>query len=158
MIIREGLHFKNADHGRAYGDGVYHAKDANTSSGYSGFGGARPCTWPNSSLRISSALALNEIVNAPAEFQSNNPYYVVKQLDWIQTRYLFVRCAPTIDSLKANSGSPAIIQNELKQDPQRIPRGDSGSAITIPASAIKSSRITKDERRPETPKNQRGFR
>lgn len=160
MIIREGLHYKNVDHGRAYGDGVYHALDSGTSTGYSGMygrypgGGSPRGMWPGSVLRISSALALNEIVNAPGEFQSSNPFYVVKQLDWIQTRYLFVKCAPTLDNLKADSGSPAKIQNELKQDPQRIPRGDDRQGIKIPASAIKSSRIAKDDRRPATPKNQ----
>lgn len=36
MIIREGLNFERADHGRAYGDGVYHSQQAQTSMGYSG--------------------------------------------------------------------------------------------------------------------------
>lgn len=35
MIIREGLNFNQADHGRAYGDGVYHSQEAATSLGYS---------------------------------------------------------------------------------------------------------------------------
>ena len=156
MIIREGLHFKNLDHGRAYGHGVYHATDANTSTGYSGMyytGGGYSRTngmWPHSVLRISSALALNEIVNAPGEFVSNNPYYVVPQLDWIQTRYLLVQCAPTLESIKV--GSDKKPQNPLTQDPKRIPRGVS-DAIAIPASAIKSSRFAKDARSPEAPKN-----
>ena len=59
---------------------------------YGGGGGGRSHgMWPNSVLRISTAIALNEIVNAPSEFTSQNPFYVVKQLDWIQTRYLFVQ-------------------------------------------------------------------
>ncbi|USW53213.1 Putative ubiquitin-conjugating enzyme E2, poly(ADP-ribose) polymerase, catalytic [Septoria linicola] len=125
MIIREGLHFKNTDHGRAYGHGVYHAKDANTSTsysgmygGYGGVGGA-PGSWPNSVLRISSALALNEIVNAPAEFVSQNPYYVVNQLDWIQTRYLFVQVAPKCDTIKI--GADVAPTQPHVQDPARTP-------------------------------------
>lgn len=35
MIIREGLNFNQADHGRAYGDGVYHSQEALTSTSYS---------------------------------------------------------------------------------------------------------------------------
>ena len=164
MIIREGLHFKNVDHGRAYGDGVYHALDANTSTGYSGmyrYGGygagssRQQGTWPHSVLRISTALALNEIVNAPAEFTSSSPFYVVKQLDWIQTRYLFVQCAPTLETIQI--GTDKKPQNALAQDPQRIPRGTSDSVV-IPASAIKSSRMVKDERAPTPVKNQSPFK
>ncbi|CAK3742291.1 related to ubiquitin conjugating enzyme [Lecanosticta acicola] len=152
MIIREGLHYKNADHGRAYGDGVYHAKDASTSSGYSGmyrYGGASDSgKWPSSVLRISSALALNEIVNAPSEFTSCNPYYVVTQLDWIQTRYLFVQ-------VDQKDGTVAIGQekqpsNAYPQDPMRTPQGTS-SKIVIPASAIKSRNMTR--RADDPPKN-----
>ena len=162
MIIREGLHFKNQDHGRAYGHGVYHALDAQTSTSYSGmhYGGysngtRSPGTWPHSVLRISSALALNEIVNAPGEFVCNSPYYVVAQLDWIQTRYLLVQCVPSLESIQI--GVDKKPQNALTQDPQRIPRGTS-DAIAIPASAIKSSRFAKDERSPEPPKNPGPFK
>lgn len=159
MIIREGLHFKNTDHGRAFGHGVYHALDAQTSTGYSAWGGHRWGvqggqtifgTWRQSVLNISSALALNEIINAPAEFVSHHPYYVVAQLDWIQTRYLFVQCAPTLPGLKAET--PARPQNALVQDPKRIPRGMNHQHIVIPASAIKSRGIMKDKRTTEEPK------
>ncbi|EME83612.1 uncharacterized protein MYCFIDRAFT_164748 [Pseudocercospora fijiensis CIRAD86] len=156
MIIREGLHFKNADHGRAFGDGVYHAKDAQISTGYSnvasyGGSGRFYSSWPNSSLRISSALALNEIVNAPAEFTSSNPYYVVKQLDWIQTRYLFVNVAPKSDSVKI--GADVKPQNAHPQDPIHTPKGIS-DAVVIPASAIKSSKTARGVAVKETaPKN-----
>ncbi|KAK5110615.1 hypothetical protein LTR62_005654 [Meristemomyces frigidus] len=137
MIIREGLHYKNIDHGRSYGDGVYHAKEAGTSGGYSGMHtGISPGNWPNSLLHVSSAIALNEIVNAPAEFQSQNPYYVVSQLDWIQTRYLFVKCNPTERSAIAIGAENKPV-NAYPQDPGRTPHGLAG-AIVIPASAIKS--------------------
>lgn len=129
MIIREGLHFKNTDHGRAYGHGVYFARDAGTSTGYSGMGSA--VFWPKSKLRVTGALALNEIVNAPKEFVSSSPFYVVPQLDWIQTRYLLVKCAPTDENIK-----PSV---EVKpkhahpQDPLHTPTGTNSAGIIIPA-------------------------
>lgn len=150
MIIREGLHFKNVDHGRAYGDGVYHALDASTSSGYSGngmygFSGKISLnTWRSSMLRISSALALNEIVNAPTEFRSCSPFYVVQQLDWIQTRYLFVQCQPIAEDI--HIGTDTEPKNAVQQDPRRIPKGVSGPVV-IPASAIKTHRIISNERK-----------
>jgi ubiquitin-conjugating enzyme E2 Q len=139
MIIREGLHFKNTDHGRAYGHGVYHAKEAATSMGYSGRAysyAPGSGSWSKSVLRITSALALNEIVNAPEEFVSQNPYYVVPQLDWIQTRYLLVQCSPIEEDIISKSGIKP--QQMHPQDPKHTPRGDKGGSIIIPASAIKS--------------------
>jgi ubiquitin-conjugating enzyme E2 Q len=146
MIIREGLHFKNTDHGRAYGHGVYHAKDAATSTGYSGMGGHgygyNAGGWSKSMLRISTALALNEIVNAPSEFVSSQPFYVVSQLDWIQTRYLLVKCAPTDESIKP--GVEVMPKQVHPQDPHQTPKGPTGGSISIPASAIKSGRLRKE--------------
>lgn len=144
MIIREGLHFKNTAHGRAYGHGVYHAKDAATSTGYSGMYGSygQSSSWPKSMLRITTALALNEIVNAPGEFASSNPYYVVSQLDWIQTRYLLVKCAPIDENIRP--GADVMPKHVHAQDPDRTPRGPDGGMISIPASAIKSGRPVRE--------------
>nr|POE92356.1 isoform 2 of ubiquitin-conjugating enzyme e2 q2 [Quercus suber] len=142
MIIREGLHFKNTDHGRAHGHGVYHAKDAGTSVGYSTM--VNPAgNWPGSLLNVSNALALNEIVNAPEEFVSFHPYYVVSQLDWIQTRYLFVSCIPEPDTISVGGETKPL--NAHPQDPTRTPSGMS-NRIEIPASAIKSSKYSKGKR------------
>ncbi|KAK0319615.1 hypothetical protein LTR82_009320 [Friedmanniomyces endolithicus] len=153
MIIREGLHFKQIDHGRAYGDGVYHAKEASTSGGYSGMNGGlgygakgtARTAWANSQLRINSAIALNEIVNAPAEFQSHNPFYVVQHLDWIQTRYLFVQCQPAEGTVRSIEEKKPT--NAHPQDPQRTPTGVS-NPIVIPASAITSRGAASDTRAP----------
>ena len=156
MIIREGLHFNNTDHGRAYGHGVYHALQAQVSTGYSGMhyggGSAGFGGWPSSVLRISSALALNEIVNAPGEFVSKSPYYVVQHLDWIQTRYLFVKCSPTVEGLQqAAEKRPEVA---FEQDPSHIPAGINSEPIVIPASAIKSKKEKKKEsRKPTVSKN-----
>jgi ubiquitin-conjugating enzyme E2 Q len=121
-IIRHGLDFKETLHGRAYGHGVYHAIDQNTSVGYAMAGAVslslilyfQPFNllvrlilirvhsqnnWPGSSLAISSAMSLNEIVNCPTQFVSSNPYVVVQHIDWIQCRYLFVQTSTPSDSL-----------------------------------------------------------
>ncbi|KAI6837602.1 hypothetical protein KC340_g4255 [Hortaea werneckii] len=149
MIIREGLHYKNADHGRAYGDGVYHAKDAGTSITYCGIqyyspgGIATSSAWPQSLLRVNSALAMNEIANAPAEFQSSNPYYVVQNLDWIQTRYLFVQCNPVDDDLRGRLESDSSPKKTHPQDPSRTPTGTNRNRVEIPARAVKAVGSTK---------------
>ncbi|KAF2675350.1 hypothetical protein BT63DRAFT_365871 [Microthyrium microscopicum] len=136
-IIREGLHFNEVAHGRAFGNGVYFSPDINTSLGYCGAMAGGPVTgWPRSQLGITMAMALNELVNAPAEFVSSSPHYVVQHLDWIQTRFLFVKCKKAISAV----AQPAGIKDAFVQDPTRIPRGDNGN-ITIPAQALPRSRL-----------------
>lgn len=136
-IIREGLHFNETHHGRAYGHGVYHSLDVNTSTGYSGAGGICQ-TWPNSELNIQQALALNEITNAPQEFVSKAPHLVVAQLDWIQTRYLFVSRGATHQANgPADKGSKPL--EILEQDPSMTPTGSDGKLI-IPIRAVAGSR------------------
>lgn len=137
-IIREGLHFHETLHGRAYGNGVYHAPDANTSLGYANYGGQ--VYWPSSELEIQQALALNEIVNAPQEYVSQTPYLVVAQLDWIQTRYLFVRTRVDTSSDSRNTETKPL--EYLEQDPKRTPRGTNGDLV-IPIHAIAASRRDK---------------
>lgn len=145
-IIREGLHFNDTLHGRAYGNGVYHALDVNTSLCYSGGAYSLSC-WPNSELKIDQALALNEIVNAPSEFVSTSPHLVVAQLHWIQTRYLFVKTRQDVNKKDSKStGKPVKF---VEQDPNMTPRGTSDKLI-IPIHAISGSRRPKaeDVRRP----------
>ncbi|KAF2830500.1 hypothetical protein CC86DRAFT_162218 [Ophiobolus disseminans] len=139
-IIREGLHFNDTLHGRAFGNGVYHALDVNTSLGYSSMGYSA-VTWPNSELKIQQALALNEIVNAPKEFTSASPHLVVPQLDWIQTRYLFVKTNhdPTM-AVSPDKGTKPL--EFLEQDPGMTPRG-TGDSLIIPIHAISGSRRPK---------------
>jgi ubiquitin-conjugating enzyme E2 Q len=140
-IIREGLHFRDALHGRAYGNGVYHSLDFNTSQGYSGMGhyrgtGYGPSSWPSSELKVSVALALNEIVNAPGEYVSRAPHLVVAQLDWIQTRYLFVQCNGQVKPGESSSTSSVQFHD---QDPSMTPMGPKGK-IVIPLDAMPKSR------------------
>ena len=145
-IVREGLHFEKATHGRAYGNGVYHSLDVSTSLGYSGgyyygysgYGGGDPANlgqWPHSQLRISQAIALNEIVNAPSEFVSRSPHLVIAQLDWIQSRYLFVKC--NVHGLQI----PDITSSQVyEQDPSYTPVGANRENIVIPVTAVSKSR------------------
>ncbi|RPD55194.1 hypothetical protein L227DRAFT_579837 [Lentinus tigrinus ALCF2SS1-6] len=88
-IIRHGLWFKNVAHGRAYGHGVYFAKDGAVSTGSYSMG-AQSC-WRNSASRVTSCVALAEIVNLPNKFVSQNPFFVVDKTDWIICRYLMVK-------------------------------------------------------------------
>lgn len=143
-IVREGLHFERADHGRAFGNGVYHSLHAQTSVGYSGMGYPSrgfsseivltPGEWPQSQLKISQAIALNEIVNAPSQFVSKNPHLVVAQLDWIQSRYLFVKC--NVQGVHLQDVPPTQV---YEQDPSYTPFGEKGS-IVMPITAVSKSR------------------
>ena len=139
-IVREGLHFRDNSNGRAFGNGVYHALDVSTSVVYCskgrGFSKGSWSEWPHSGLKISEALALNEVVNAPDKFVSKAPHLVIDQLDWIQSRYLFVKC--NMPGLKIEDIPPTQI---YKQDPTWSPTGLSrGEKIRIPVTAVSKSR------------------
>ena len=96
-----------------------------------------------SDLKVSSALALNEIVNAPNEYVSKTPHLVVAQLDWIQTRYLFVQTRNEnqgIHTASTNNASKEVVpQDAVEQDSSYTPRGV-GGLLVIPRSAIPSHR------------------
>ena len=145
-IVREGLHFEKADHGRAFGDGVYHSLQFQTSIGYTGafsrhygYGAAEgsqmSLEWAQSQLKISQAIALNEIVNAPGAFVSCSPHLVVAQLDWIQSRYLFVKC--NTSGIALGDSTPSHV---YEQDKSYTPVGESGKPIVIPITAVSKSR------------------
>jgi ubiquitin-conjugating enzyme E2 Q len=150
-IIREGLHFNHTSHGRAYGHGVYHSLEYNTSTGYSGMG-PNGNIWPMSELKVSTALALNEIVNAPKEFVSCSPHLVVAQLDWIQTRYLFVKNNGN-NNLSAIPKETKPLQS-IEQDPGMTPRGVTGT-LAIPIHAIAGSRRPQSRSIRDLTKNKR---
>ena len=147
-IVREGLHFERSDHGRAYGDGCYHSLQCVTSMSYSGMhysygarggyggdNGERFGEWPHSQLKISQAIALNEIVNAPASFVSRSPHLVVAQLDWIQSRYLFVKC--NIQGVQITETTPSRV---YEQDPSYTPVGEKNTPLLVPLTAVSKSR------------------
>lgn len=95
-----------------------------------------------SELKVTQALALNEIVNAPKEFVSASPHLVVAQLDWIQTRYLFIqtRTADYVATPANNNTTKEVPPADpIPQDSAYTPHGVSGSLV-IPRSAIPSHR------------------
>lgn len=143
-IVREGLHFQDTTHGRAFGHGVYHSSQAMTSLSYSGMHHYRSSreasaalgnVWPHSQLMISQAIALNEIVNAPDKFVSKAPHLVVAQLDWIQTRYLFVKINSSV-----TFATEVVPTETYEQDPRYVAVGPSGHHVVIPITAVSKSR------------------
>ncbi|KAJ7641952.1 hypothetical protein FB45DRAFT_1054322 [Roridomyces roridus] len=109
-IVRHGLWFKTVINGRAYGDGVYLAKEAQTSMGTYAQGG-RAC-WRKSKLGPTSCVAIAEVVNLPAQFVSSNPHFVIKDTEWIVCRYLLVKGleVPVVDAAtKAKEKKQAAI-------------------------------------------------
>ncbi|RVD89941.1 uncharacterized protein DFL_000927 [Arthrobotrys flagrans] len=145
-IIREGLHFRETAHGRAYGNGVYHSLDASVSLGYTNSyrnfnynstGSAGQKWWSKSHLCINSAMCLNEVVNLPNQFVSKTPHLVVDKVDWIQTRYLFVqtgRPLTTLSHTPAVSAAPVPFR-ALPQDPTMTPKGIAQKTLIIPETA-----------------------
>ncbi|CAG1973097.1 unnamed protein product [Fusarium graminearum] len=134
-IIRTGLNFSVITNGRAYGNGVYLAKDFQTSRSYSSRGGGS--SWPNSALRITEAISICEIVNDTARFVSTDPHFVVDQIDWIQCRYLFIKV--DIENSQASSHDKNGSASYIEQDPSHQLTSNS-KRIGIPQSAIPISR------------------
>lgn len=138
-ILREGLHFKQVSHGRAYGNGVYLSPDFHVSSAYmNSFYADAGQPWAKSKLKITSAISLNEVVNSPSEFVSQSPHLVVSKLDWIQPRYLFVRCG----SIPEPQGPPGVEKPSIfyHQDPKYTAKGPNSRAVNIPITAINQRR------------------
>lgn len=134
-IIREGLHFRETMHGRAYGNGVYMSPQAQTSLGYTNMNrGSSGAPWPNSELKITSAMSLNEVVNDPASFVSKSPHLVVSNIDWIQTRYLLVKTSAP------HSKNPPKDTPIIQQDPTLAPVGTNNHPVKIPITAVSKSR------------------
>lgn len=135
-IIREGLHFRDTVHGRAFGHGVYMSPHAGTSSGYiGGHWKGSYSGWPNSELKVSSAMSLNEVVNNTSKFVSSSPHYVVAETDWIQTRYLLVKTTAA-----HTKGSHLHSTQMIRQDPNHTATGISSREVQIPITAVAKSR------------------
>ncbi|KAG8670168.1 hypothetical protein FPOAC2_09513 [Fusarium poae] len=144
-IIRTGLDFAVVSNGRAFGNGVYFAKDFETSRSYSRGG----TVWSNSALKITDAISLCEIVNNTARFVSTQPYFVVNKVDWIQCRYLFIQVDydPTSAAATATATTATTADSQtsvrgvsyIEQDPAH-PLVSMKQPIGIPQSAIPVSR------------------
>lgn len=138
-IVRQGLRYDEIVHGRAFGNGIYMSPQANTSLQYSsssyyvhqqGSG-----AWKPSMLNIRAALSLNEVVNRTDKFVSNTPHYVVANIDWVQTRYLFVQSNSMVIS------KPSLHSiSEYEQDPGRPARSQLAVNVKIPVTAVPKSR------------------
>ena len=76
-------------------------------------------------------MSLNEIVNAPSEFVSTNPHLVVNQLDWIQTRYLFIQSGDTnVRNVLAEQNQLTKSNTNVRpQDPKMTPVGEKNKII-----------------------------
>ncbi|KAI0367123.1 hypothetical protein BV20DRAFT_1091315 [Pilatotrama ljubarskyi] len=103
-IIRHGLWFKTITHGRAFGHGVYFAKDGSVS--LSAYSAAASSCWRSSATRATACVALAEIVNLPQKFVSTSPYFVVDKTEWILCRYLMVR--GPLDHVSVPTAQPSI--------------------------------------------------
>ncbi|KAG2071233.1 hypothetical protein BDR04DRAFT_1075782 [Suillus decipiens] len=142
-IIRHGLWYKTVAHGRAYGDGVYFAKDGTVSMG--SYATASSQCWKNSAIAPSACVALAEIINLPQKFTSRDPYYVVKQTEWIMCRYLLIN---TTDNLYSNSIVNTHIPNKpkvqnvpfIKHDPNHRPLL-SNAKVEIPQPSYKLEKL-----------------
>lgn len=92
-------------------------------------------------------MALMEVINAPSKFVSaGNPYYVVSQIEWLQTRYLMVQSRRPDITLVADDAVTNNARAILPQDPTRTPTGSNNKSITIPLTAIPRSRRPRNAR------------
>ncbi|KXH48134.1 polymerase [Colletotrichum simmondsii] len=130
-IIRTGLDFKVVLHGRAYGHGVYFARDFATSLGYCMKQG-NETSWAGSELKLYAAMSLCEIINRPERFKSVHPYYVVDEVDWIQCRYLIIQRNQSVKHEEEPETKPEYIL----QDPKWQPVGIDNTVLEIPAAAL----------------------
>ncbi|KAK4458827.1 hypothetical protein QBC42DRAFT_313354 [Cladorrhinum samala] len=139
-IVRNGLDYKDIRCGRAYGNGVYFSPNYTTSVGYSGSKFGR--CWPKSNLNFISCLSLNEIINAPDQFVSKDPHYVVAQPDWHQCRYLFIQPVPEArgPAMEEASKLPKGSFHSLAQGFE--PLGSTGHSLKIPLSAIPTRTVS----------------
>ncbi|TFB04215.1 Ubiquitin-conjugating enzyme E2Q-like protein [Trichoderma ghanense] len=148
-IIRTGLDFNKVLNGRSFGDGVYMSSNFQVSLAYSRRGanlkmtGLPPVTyWPNSVLRPSSAISICEVVNRCDQFVATKPHYVVKQIEWIQCRYLFVCVTPNAEALQepfpTKPREPCA--GYVAQHPPRKLLAGPNNEVKIPLSAILSNR------------------
>ncbi|OSC99575.1 hypothetical protein PYCCODRAFT_1446686 [Trametes coccinea BRFM310] len=122
-IIRHGLWFKTVANGRAYGNGVYFAKEGSVSLG--SYAASATVCWQNSACKAAVCVALAEIVNLPSMFVSTSPFFVVNQTEWIVCRYLMVRAVTsnsnnyimrTIGASAAPSGTVPVTQETTDAD------------------------------------------
>ncbi|PNP59386.1 hypothetical protein THARTR1_00876 [Trichoderma harzianum] len=142
-IIRTGLDFNTVQNGRSLGDGVYMSNDFAVSSGYCKKQMLAVEThWQNSLLKPFAAISICEVVNRCNEFVRTTPHYVVKQIEWIQCRYLFVSVDPTMQAIQEPfpTKRKETCTGYVPQQPSRALCDSSRVQVQIPLSALPSSR------------------
>ncbi|KAI2624691.1 hypothetical protein GGS26DRAFT_600222 [Hypomontagnella submonticulosa] len=143
-IIRGGLDYSVTQNARAYGDGIYFAREFDVSFGYTWQRGTE-AIWPRSSLQIQNVVGLSELVNAPHQFRAFKPFYVVQHCHWTQHRYLFTKS----DGNNYHEGNKSTKNTkqeergkvpEFVQDPKWEAMGPGNNKLFIPKYAIPSVR------------------
>ncbi|KAH8819983.1 hypothetical protein F5884DRAFT_849267 [Xylogone sp. PMI_703] len=130
-IIRHGLDFRDTVHGRAYGHGIYHSQQMQVSVGYTG--GINTGCWQGSTLNVTTAMSLNEIVNKPEKFLCVEPYFVVQYTDWVQCRYLLVQVQESSeDQLQTQKLDNLSKSKNTNQDPKHVAVSTLNKPIGIP--------------------------
>ncbi|KAF8889407.1 hypothetical protein CPB84DRAFT_1826578 [Gymnopilus junonius] len=123
---------------KAYGDGVYLAREASTSMGSYAIAGRSH--WQKSQSGPTNCVAVAEVVNLPSKFVSTNPHYVVKDTHWIMCRYLLVKGITEMDPPKAieskGKGKKGSTIPYVKLDPNHK-TSVHGKVIEIPDPAFK---------------------
>ncbi|KAK0467149.1 uncharacterized protein EV420DRAFT_1507476 [Desarmillaria tabescens] len=140
-IIRHGLWYKQVANGRAYGNGVYLAKDGQISMGH--YAAGNSTMWRKSKICPNACVALAEVVNLPEKFVSSNPYFVIADTTWIVCRYLLVKCP-------AEATATASVVDKtipfVKLDPKH-PLTLSSSKISIPEPGYTINLLLQDRQR-----------
>ncbi|PSR80041.1 hypothetical protein BD289DRAFT_374688 [Coniella lustricola] len=136
-ILRQGLDFRNVANGRTYGNGVYLSPFHETSQGYAK---SNSIYWPNSALNATNVMALCEIINRPQNFVSTQPHYVLKDIDWVQCRYLVVKTHGAT-GMSADISADSEMSKEVLQDPLRKVYGPGRIDLRIPSKVFPSNRF-----------------
>ncbi|EIN06501.1 hypothetical protein PUNSTDRAFT_115057 [Punctularia strigosozonata HHB-11173 SS5] len=134
-IIRHGLWFKDVANGRAYGHGVYFAKDGRVSMNTYSVNASY--TWRNSASLPTKATALAEIVNHPSKFVSTTPYLVVAQTEWIACRYLLIKSSGAVPVTPKPDDAPTVHTPFVRSDPSHsLTMGSAPIKIPLPSHHI----------------------
>ncbi|KZT05739.1 uncharacterized protein LAESUDRAFT_726677 [Laetiporus sulphureus 93-53] len=136
-IIRHGLWYKTIANGRAYGDGVYFSKEGSLSM--QTYARTSTSCWSNSSIGAQQCCALAEIVNLPQQFVRTNPFFVVKDTEWIMCRYLLVKSASNTEEVPEDNTETEVEQEVIPFVPldPRHPITMSTASIRIPDPSYK---------------------
>ncbi|KAI8811772.1 hypothetical protein BJ742DRAFT_795451 [Cladochytrium replicatum] len=155
-IIRTGLNFNTVSHGRAYGNGIYHAKDMQTSVGYTGnYHSAISQTGRSNRIHnCLHVLSLNEIVNNPKGFASTSPYLVIPDVNWVQTRYLIVQVTAA-EKHNTSIVNLSAVASTTNRQANSLSSPTSTDSIASPSAGTTQTEQTTEAVDPVTPQQRR---